>query len=135
MAKINIIANEFPELVVPFLLDKLLHPEEIVPGNKEFNELSEILKLKGMQPILMKYYLKMDANQRLKYKRIKDIFDMTASVSSIVNISPGEKEVEVKKTKSKMVGKIIRKLIGAGTISKKEMNLLNEYIEEEVKNG
>ena len=135
MAKINIIANEFPELVVPFLLDKLLHPEEIVPGNKEFNKLSEILKLKGMQPILMKYYLKMDANQRLKYKRIKDIFDMTASVSSIVNISPGEKEVEVKKTKSKMVGKIIRKLIGAGTISKKEMNLLNEYIEEEVKNG
>ena len=131
MAKINITANEFPNFVVSFLFDKILHPEEIVPGNKEFNKFMEVMAFKGMKPILMKYYLDMDANERLKYKRIKDIFDMTANTSSVINISPSEKEIEVKKKKGKMVTKIIRKLIGASKVSKKEINILNEYIEDE----
>jgi len=135
MAKINITANEFPDIVVSFLFDKILHTDEIIPGNKSFNELMEVMELKGMKPILMKYYLNMDANQRVKYKRIKDIFDMTTNSISVINISPSEKEIEVKKKKGTIITKIIKKLLGAGKVSKSEMDLLNEYIKEEIKSG
>ena len=133
MAKIRITANEFPDIIVSFLFDKMLYPEEVLTGNENFNGLSETMELKGMKPILMRYYLDMDANQRMNYKKIKSVFDISMNSNSIISISPSKKEVEVKKKKSKLITKIIKKLLMASKINDKEALMLKEYIKEEIR--
>jgi len=74
MAKINVTRQEFADLVVAFLFDKLLHPEEVVPDDLKFNDLVESMRGKGLRSLFMNYYLDMDPKMRVKYKRIKDVF-------------------------------------------------------------
>ncbi len=70
MASINITSNEFANLVVLFLLDKVANPDEVVPNNDMFNEFIEKVGNK-IKPQLVQYFLSLDAYSRVQYKRIQ----------------------------------------------------------------
>lgn len=136
MATINLSPTQFAEVAVGFLLDKMLHPDEVATGNEEFEEFNKSMKAKGMKSTLTNYYLKMDSGSRLNYKRIKDIFDGSTNDPQNIRILP-EKKIKKKDKKEKegfikRVGKaVLKKLIGQGPLSldKEEWKILNETID------
>ena len=73
MASITIKPEEFPDLVVSFLLDKIINSDSIIPENDEFNEYMERIT-RMIEPATLQYYLDMNASQRINYKRIKKVF-------------------------------------------------------------
>ena len=137
MATINVTPEEFANLTVSFILDKLLHPDEVVTGSEDFNKLSKVLSGKGMKGSLTQHYLTTSSTERLNYKRIKDIFDgSTSSIQQIrigpkKEISKKEKEKEKESLVKKIGKKVLKKLIGQGpmSLSKEEWQTLNEMIE------
>jgi len=137
--KINLTSNEFPNIVVAYLLDKFLHPDEVSVGNEQFDELIEDMRVRGMLPLSRTYYLQMSALYRVKYKLIKDVFNPTtpAKDSSIINIYGDPEKVE----KAGILKTILRKMLGIEAVkeqfTEEEINLLTEEFlsEEEVLNG
>ena len=136
MATINVTPKQFADLTVSFLLDKILHPDEVVSGDEEFDKFTTSIKGKGMKSALTQYYVKMDSQSRLDYKRIKDIFDGTTNDIQNIKVVP-EKKIKKKDKKEKegflkRVGKaVLKKLIAQGPLSldKTEWEVLNETIE------
>ena len=136
MTTLNLTPKEYADLTVSFLLDKMLHPDEVVSGNENFNKLAEKFKNLGLKPHLTKYYIDMDSMARMNYKRIKDAFDESNDNPQTIKVNP--RKVDKKKSKKekegflKKVGKtILKKLIGQGpmSLSKEEWQTLNEMIE------
>lgn len=136
MTTLNLTPESFSDLTVSFLLDKLLHPDEVATKNPEFNKLAEKMKAAGLKPHLTKHYINMDAESRMNYKRIKDAFDGSSTNPQTIKISP--KLIDKKKNKKEKEGflkkvgkKILKKLIGQGPLSldKEEWQTLNEMIE------
>lgn len=132
--KINLTSNEFPNIVVPYLLDKLLHPEDVSVGNKQFSGFMEDMRLRGMLALARTYYLEMSGTYRVKYKLIKDVFGPMApdQVSSVINIyaNPAKKKQGIIKT-------IMKKLLGMKEqFTEEEFSLLLEELstEEELLN-
>ena len=70
MASINITSDEFADLVVLFLLDKVANPDGVVPNNEMFNKFIERVGNK-IKPQLVQYFLDLDAYSRVMYKRIQ----------------------------------------------------------------
>lgn len=136
MATINVTPKQFADLTVSFLLDKILHPDEVVADNEQFNEFAKAIKGKGMKSALTQYYIQMDSQSRLDYKRIKDIFDGSSNDIQNIKVLP-EKKTKKKSKKEKegfikKVGKaVLKKLIGQGplSLSAEEWQTLNETIE------
>ena len=131
MAKIRVEPNEFADIVISFLLDKMIHPEEVVPNNDDFNEFIEKIRGKGLKTLMMKYFLNMDSKTRVKYKLIKDVFEEGSSETSVINISPEKVEKKKEVSKKSLLKKIIKKLISSGTIADNEEKMLLESLEEE----
>jgi hypothetical protein len=128
MSKINVTPNEFADLVAIFLFDKSLHPNEVVPNNVKFNELTDAMRGKGMKPLLMNYYMDLDANMRTDYKRIKDTLDGTSTDTAVINI----KEKKAKKEKKPgLIRRAIKKLLKKEEISDEERELLLEALDDE----
>lgn len=73
MASINIKPEDFADLVVLFLLDKIANPDMIVPNNEMFNKFIENVSNK-IKPQLVEYFLNLDALSRVQYKRIQPPF-------------------------------------------------------------
>ena len=136
MATINLTPKQFGDLTVSFLLDKILHPDEVVPGDEEFDKFIDSIKSKGAKSALTQYYVQMDSQSRLNYKRIKDVFDGSDNSIQQIKVMP-EKKIPKKGKKEKegflkKVGKkILKKLIGQGPLSldAEEWKILNETIE------
>jgi hypothetical protein len=126
MSKINVTANEFADIVVSFLLDKLLNPDEVIPSNEDFDKYMEKMKLKGMKSVSLTYYLNLNTNLRVAYKRIKSVFEDDKSGSSVIYIYPNKKAKEETDKKASMVKRIMKKLLKKEDISKGERNLLVE---------
>jgi hypothetical protein len=137
MASIIVTPEEYASLTISFLLDKMLHPDEVVPDNEEFNDVIKKMKGASMQAYFTKYYIKTSPFDRMQYKRIKDVFDGTTESTQIIKIEPESQEVkrrkekEKKKKKSGIVKKILKKLIGQGpeSLDIGELEILNEMIE------
>ena len=91
MPKINVTPKEFADFSLIFLLNKILKPDEVVDGYEEFDEFGDTLTKKGMRSILLKYYLGLESNMRVKYKRIKDVFEGDDG-SYIININNKEEK-------------------------------------------
>lgn len=128
--KINLSADEFGDIVTAFILDKLLHPEDVIPYNKHFNDYAEDLRLKGMKPLSLKYYLDMDSQLRIYYKRIKNTFDKEeTNKQAIIYVYPSKEAM--KKNKEGIIKKAVKKLLRKENITQEERELL----EEEVNNG
>jgi hypothetical protein len=145
MPKINVTANTFPDIVVAYLFDKLLHPEDVSSGNEQFNAFMEGFRKKGGMTIVRDYYLNMNPDNRRFYKLIKDVFEDLTSSNSMINILPerGDKPaVKAKKGKKgkkeakpgfikKIIKKAIKALIAGDELDDKDLEFLKEYIEEE----
>ena len=71
MGKIKTEDTGFPNIVVAYLLDMMIHNDE-KSGNELFDGLMDDFKKKGMFPILMRYFRNMEPNDRRKYKLIKN---------------------------------------------------------------
>ena len=71
MSKIITIDTEFPNIVVAYLLDMMIHENE-PSGNELFDDLIHDFKKKGMFPILLRYFRNMDPNDIRKYKLVKN---------------------------------------------------------------
>lgn len=141
MSKINVTAQTFPNIVVAYLFDKLLHPDEVSVGNELFDKFVVQLKKKGFAVNLRDYYLNMDSQDRLKFKLIKDGFEGVTTSNTVINIVPEkfEKKPETQKDKKKKGGiirKMLKKLVSSNELSKEEKEYLKEEFEiifEEIK--
>jgi len=136
MSTINLTPKQFGDLTVSFLLDKILHPEEVVPDDEDFNKFIDSIKGKGAKTALTQHYVNMDSASRLNYKRIKDIFDGSSNDTQTIKVMPAKKiPKKDKKEKEgflKKVGKeVLKKLLGQGplSLSSEEWKVLNETIE------
>ena len=132
--KINVSPEQFGDLTIAFLFDKLLHFDEVIPDNNDFDKIMKVMENKGMKARFMRYYIDMDPSVRMKYKRIKSTFDgKTSDMSSIV-IMP-EKRIEKKKEKEKskegIIKKMLKKLLKKEDLTNDEENLLLEMFEKE----
>ena len=57
MPKINVTGESFPNIVVPYIYHKMLHPDNVSAGNRLFDKVIENMKKKGVVPIIRDYYL------------------------------------------------------------------------------
>lgn len=130
MSKINITSNEFSDIVVSFLFDKMLHPDEVSPDNDNFNKLIENMRGKGLKSLFMNYYLKMDSNMRVKYKRIKDTFDDT-NKSSIINIKPEKAKGDIQEPEKRgLLKRVIGKILSHSELEDDEREYITEHMEK-----
>ena len=129
MAKVSISPEEFGDFVVSFLLDKTIHPEEVIPGNEQFNKFIKDMKGKGIKSPMIQYYLTMDPNMRLYYKRVKPTFEGSGT-NSVIYLMP---HMDKEKKKEGIIKRTIKKLLKRESITKDERNLLMEYVNEEEK--
>lgn len=136
MTTLNLTPEGYSDLVVSFLLDKLLHPDEVAAEDEDFNKLAEKMKNMGLKPHLTKHYINMNSTSRMNYRRIKDAFDGSKDDPQTIKINPVK--VDKKKSKKEKEGflkkvgkKLLKKLIGQGpmSLSKDEWQTLNEMIE------
>lgn len=133
--KINVTSNEFPNILAAYLFDKLLHPEDVSVGNKDFDLLIEDMRIRGMLPLIRTYYLNMDVRYRVRYKLIKDVFSPTApnNTSSIINIYADPEKLK----KQGFLKTILKKIIGMKEhFTPEELEMLTEALstEEELLN-
>ena len=141
MPKINVTSDTFPNIVMAYLYDKFIHPDEVSKGNELFNETIDKIKKKGSLPLLRDYYLKMDANDRMKYKLIKDAFEEVTTSNAVIQVLPKkfEKKPEGKRKEGfikKTIKKIIKTLVASNEFSQDELDLLKEALQyEEEDNG
>ena len=131
MSKINISPQEFPDIIMAFLFDKMLHPEEIVPGNKEFDKIMKKFKTKGVMTELRDYYLDMNKDNRRKYKLIKKGLEADATTSTVIFIQPEDFEKGKKKKNRSLLRRLMRKLVASTEFNDDEKQLLQEVIENE----
>jgi len=131
MSKVNVTPDQFGDIVVAFLLDKLLHEEEVIPNNKDFNVYAEKMAGKGMKPLSLNYYLRMNANLRVYYKRIKKVFEYDQNQSAVIFIWPSKGDIEKAEKKDNLLKRAIKKLLFKEDINKEERQLLMEEITDE----
>jgi len=128
MAKVSISPEAFGDFVVSFLLDKTIHPDEVIPGNEQFNKFIKDMKGKGIKSPMIQYYLTMDSNMRLYYKRVKPTFEGDRNSNSVIYLMP---HMDKEKEKEGIIKRTIKKLLKKESITNDERDLLLEYIEEE----
>jgi len=140
MPRIQVTNDEFPNIVMAYLLDKFLHPNDVSAGNELFNKTAKTLKGKGLTSI-RNYYLEMNPRDRVKYKIIKDAFEgLTPSISTIqivpavVSDKDLGKEKETTKKKDGIIKKVIKKVIKSLTSGEEvdvgDLELLIEHFHE-----
>ena len=118
--KINIEGKHFADISLLFLLDKMNNPDEILGDglNPAFDAISEVLSKKGMRTYLMKYYLNLDGQDRIRYKRMRGVFTSKKSpADAIIDISRDDrKEIEEKEKSGvfKKIERLVRKFTGEG---------------------
>lgn len=128
--RIEVSRATFADIIVGFLYEKLVKGEKLIPENKRFTELMELVDQKGLRAYFMKYYLTLDGNTKIHFKRfIKPI--KKGSGKSVLEIQKPEELESDKKNKKKRDGitkKIFRKIIGNEAITRKELGFLAEEI-------
>ena len=130
MATLNLTTSEFFDIVMIYLFDQYMNPDQ-VKDNQQASDFIE--KTKGrLKPNLMKYYLDSETKNRFRYKRIKGVFDGSDNQVNQIRIRPSDKseeEAEEKEGKlKKLAKKVIKKLISKEEITKDDINILNEWI-------
>jgi len=129
MSKINQTPEQFSDIVIAYLFDKALHPDEIAKGNELFTKFMEKQTSRGITPLLRDYYLSMPSNQRVKYKLIKDAFAGDTLANAVINIRPKNFEKIDKEKKKGIFKKILKKLVMSKEFSDEDMDYLKEVFE------
>lgn len=86
MSKIVIDREKFAYLVMSFLLDNLLHEEDMIIENDDWDLIMRKVKMGGLKSHLMNAYVKMDGERRVEYKRIKKVFYEDSPTQYVINI-------------------------------------------------
>lgn len=94
MGKATVRPNEFFDVIMVFLYDMIDNIDYTVLDDPEILDMIETFKLKGLKVNLMQYYLHLTAQQRMKYKFIKDIFYSVSANNSIINILPYRENIK-----------------------------------------
>lgn len=74
--KIKVSPEEFFNVIMIYLLDKINNPEKVGPWNDEIDDIIDKMRstIKGD---LINHYLSLDSDQKIYYKRIRDVFKKT----------------------------------------------------------
>lgn len=129
MSKINIAPNEFPDIIMTFLFDKMLHPDEIASGNPQFDKIMAEFKKRGVITQLRDYYLNMNKDNRRKYKLIKDALDKQATTNGVISIVPPHYEQDIDKKKEGLLKSILKKLVASKEYTDEEKQVITEVLD------
>lgn len=126
MATLNIDTKEFADLVMIWLFDQVVNPEQVTSEN-----LLHFLEKHGtkLKSSLMKYYFDTDPQTRMKYRRISGVFNATNKDIQSIRISPDleSREKDKKEGKLKKLAKaVIKKILTKEELTKEDMDLLIE---------
>jgi hypothetical protein len=131
MAKINLKPNEYPDIVIAYLFDKVLHHDEVATGNELFDEFMTKMKSRGITPLLRDYYLSMDPDKRRKYKLIKDAFAADTLSNAVINIRPEKFDKLEKEKKKGFFKRVMKKLVMSKDFSDEDKKMLMEVFEQD----
>ncbi len=123
MATLNLTTSEFADIGMIWLFDQVMNPEQI-----QSKRLKEFLEKHGskIKSPLMKYYLDTDGKPRIRYRRIKGVFDGSNQSVQQIRVGPDDKIEKIKKGKEGIVKKILKKLIKKEQLSLEDESFLNE---------
>ena len=128
MATLNLTAKDFADIGMIWLFDQVMNPDQI--QNENLKEFVEDHRSKLRTP-LMKYYLDTTSEPRLKYKRIKGVFDGSDKSVQQIRIGPDDKIDKIKKGKEGLAKKIIKKLIKKEDLTIEDEDFLKEMLNED----
>jgi len=135
MTQLHFTPEDFATFVLIFLMDKVINPEKLVVKNERFNEFIE-KNSSRLKPILMKYYLDSDAVERVNYKRLKDVLEVSKDEkknkekSHTIKIT-SEKSKKEREEEKGFLKRLIAKIIGNESLDVEDKNLILEYLKEE----
>lgn len=119
MAKLTVTGSEFSDVVMLFLYDKLLHPDDIIEAdvNEKFNAFAEVLMRRGMKGPLLQCYMDMDPMLRVKYRLIRDVFiDKPNNKISYIEIRKDVRTEVLKPGVFTRIKKFLKKIITLGLV-------------------
>jgi len=115
--KLTLDSTQFADLIACFLYSQVTNPEESVPFalSKDWNEFIEVLNRKGMRTPLLKYYLGVDPQIRIRWNMIKKTFmDVPGSNPSYIEIRNQKMPEKVKEPGLlKTAGKLLKNIVKA----------------------
>jgi hypothetical protein len=128
MASIQLKPNEWPDVLMAYLFDKILHPDEISSKNEMFNKFMIKMKSRGFSPLLRDYYLTMDPNLRVKYKLIKEVFEETTAATAVIHVRPERFDKAKEKEEDGLIKKVLKKLLSSMEFTEDEKTYLTEVL-------
>jgi hypothetical protein len=108
--RLRLKSSDFANLILNFLLDKIMHPDDILESdiNPEFNAVMDILDKKGVKSPLLRFYMSPENREyRVMYKRIRGVFTEKKSPN---NVEIAIERDERPEKKGKVLGKLERLL-------------------------
>jgi len=136
MAKLDLTPEQFADYISALMFDKMINMDKLISNNKEFTELMEDFKGMGGKSKLMKMYLDMPSEMRMKYKWTKKTLTGESNQIHTIRLIPEEKK-EVDVEKEGLIKKAIRKIksaVGLGdsvNFTHEEAKILQEMIDYE----
>ena len=135
MSQVTLTPEEVPDFVVAFLMDNFKN-EELLRDNILWAKYVENMKSKGIEAQTMLYYLHMDSETRLKYKRISKVFDGKIQSAKIVIQDSATDKVKRKQNNSKLkkIIKTVFKIVKeeryktSMPITEQKMNKIIDYV-------
>jgi len=136
MAKLDLTPEQFGDYISALMLDKMINMDDVMSNNEEFTELMKDFKGMGGKSKLMKMYLDMPSEMRMKYKWTRKTLTGESNAIQTIRLLPEEKKVKDPE-KEGLIRKAIRKIkkaVGLGdsvNLTSDEVKLLQEIIGED----
>ena len=127
MAKINVDPDQFADIVMSYLFDKSLNPDDVSIGNEHFNDIMRKLRPR-IFPVAREYYLEQPSDMRLKYKLIKKGFRDPKSMNSIFIVPRGKAKEEEPSVIKKIIKRVIKILKSSSEFSTAEVEYIKEHL-------
>lgn len=136
MAKLDLTPEQFADYIVALMLDKIINMDDVISENKEFTELMEDFKGIGAKSKLMKVYLNMPSEIRMKYKWTRETLTGESNVIHVIRIIPVEDKKEKEGLIKKALNKIKSSILGDSVkFTKEESDIIKEIIGEGEEDG
>ena len=136
MSKLDLTPDQFADYISALMLDKMVNMDTVISGNVEFTELMKDFKGMGGKSKLLKMYLDMPSEMRMKYKWTKKTLTGESNSIHTIRLIPEDEKVKDPE-KEGLIRKAIRKIkkaVGLGdsvNLTLNEAKLLQEIINEE----
>lgn len=87
MSSIVIHPDNFPDIVIAYLLDNCVHEDKITKNQEGLKKLITKLNQAGIRPTLLQEFLTSNANIRYKYKMIRDALNGKMTTQQNITLS------------------------------------------------